>query len=71
MAIQGSLETFSLPELCQIIESGYKTGRLIFNPGLKNANSDFKQTFELWFDQGNFITIINALKQQFLLTEIL
>jgi hypothetical protein len=70
MAIQGSLETFSLPELCQIIESGYKTGRLTFNPGLKNKNSDLKQTFELWFDKGNFITIINSLKHQFLLTEI-
>ena len=70
MAIQGSLESFSLPELCQIIESGYKTGRLTFNPGLKNENADLKQTFELWFERGNFITIINSLKQQFLLTEI-
>lgn len=70
MAIQGSLETFSLPELCQIIESGYKTGRLTFNPGLKHENADLKQTFELWFERGNFIAIINSLKHQFLLAEI-
>lgn len=70
MSIQGSLETFSLPELFQIIESGHKTGRLTFNPDLESTNSNLKETFQLWFDQGNFITIINSLKHQFLITEI-
>ncbi len=70
MSIQGSLETFSLPELFQIIESGHKTGRLTFNPDSKSANSNLKETFQLWFDQGNFLTIINSLKHQFLITEI-
>lgn len=70
MAIQGSLETFSLPELCQIIESGNKTGRLTFNPGSKSGNVYLKQTFELWFEQGKFIAITNSFKDQCLLTEI-
>jgi hypothetical protein len=70
MSIQGSLETFSLSELFQIIESGHKTGRLTFTPNLERANSNLKETFKVWFDQGNFITIINSLKHQFLITEI-
>ncbi|MGL6342081.1 MAG: DUF4388 domain-containing protein [Waterburya sp.] len=70
MTISGSLETFSLPELFQIIQSGNKSGRLSFNPGLKNADPELKGTFELWFQRGNFVAIINSLKYQSLIAEI-
>jgi hypothetical protein len=72
MTISGSLETFSLPELFQIIDSGHKSGKLIFKPDIeiKDINSDLHGTFELWFDRGNFVTIINSLKYQSLIDEI-
>ena len=66
MTIQGSLETFSLPELFQIIESGSKSGRLTFKPEPHTADSSLEVAFELWFDKGSFVTIVNPLKQQFL-----
>ena len=71
MTIRGSLETFSLPELFQIIESGHKSGRLTFKPKTKNSNPDLDEVFQLWFDKGNFITIVNSLKQQFLTSKII
>ena len=70
MTIRGSLETFSLPELFQIIESGSKSGRLSFNPSIKNANSELQGTFELWFERGNFVAITNSLEYQSLIGEI-
>lgn len=70
MTMRGSLETFSLPELFQIIESGNKSGRLSFNPGLKNGDSKLQGVFELWFDQGDFVGIVNSLKYQSLIAEI-
>ena len=70
MAINGSLETFSLPELFQIIESGRKSGRLKFTPGLKNKDPHIKGTFEIWFDKGNFVAIVNSLQDQSLIVEV-
>lgn len=71
MPITGSLETFSLPELFQIIESGGKTGRLSFKPGLKKADVSRKKTWKLWFKKGHFIGITNPLKDQSLTDKIL
>ncbi len=71
MTIKGSLKTFSLPELFQIIESGNKSGRLTFNPESKSSTANVKEIFELWFDKGNFVTIISSLKQQFVTSKII
>lgn len=71
MAIRGSLETFSLPELFQIIESGKKSGKLKFNPSWRNSNSELKSVFELWFDKGNFVTIVDSSKYEFLINKII
>jgi hypothetical protein len=68
--MRGSLETFSLPELFQLIESGKKSGKLSFNPGLKNADPEIQGVFELWFDQGNFVAVVNSLKYQAMIAEI-
>lgn len=70
MSISGSLETFPLPELFQIIESGRKTGRLSINPGLKNTGSELRGAFYLWFERGNFVVVLNSLKYQSLISEI-
>ena len=68
MSIRGSLETFSLPELLQIIGSGNKSGRLTLltftPPNCKNKDLQLNASFELWFERGNFVTIVNSLKYQ-------
>jgi len=71
MPINGSLETFSLPELFQIIESGGKTGRLSFKPGLKKADVSLRKKWKLWFKKGHFIGITNPLKDQSLIDKII
>lgn len=68
MPIRGSLETFSLPELFQIIESGCKSGRLILKP--TKSRIDIVGIYKLWFDQGQFITITNSMVYQALIAEI-
>lgn len=70
MSIRGSLETLSLPELLQIIGTGNKSGRLTFNPSHKNNDDSLKASFELWFKNGDFITIVNSLKYQALIEKI-
>ncbi|WP_036477529.1 DUF4388 domain-containing protein [Myxosarcina sp. GI1] len=69
MTISGSLETFSLPELFQIIDFGKKSGRLLFNIDSKDTSFDLKGSFELWFDRGNFVSIINSLNDRSLIAE--
>ncbi|MGD1919303.1 MAG: DUF4388 domain-containing protein [Pleurocapsa sp.] len=71
MAISGTLEAFSLPEVFQIIESGHKSGMLTFKSSSKDLSLDLNGTFELWFEKGNFISIINSLDYQFLINEII
>jgi len=70
MSIRSSLESFSLPELFQIIGSGRKSGRLTFTPNFKNNNLSFNTTFELWFKEGNFVAIVNYSKYQALIDNI-
>ncbi len=70
MGIRGSLETFSLPELFQIIGSGQKSGRLRFTPHTKLDDPQNKTTFELWFKRGFFVTIINSNQYQDLIAKI-
>ena len=71
MTIKGSLETFSLPELFQIIDSGKKSGRLTFKPKSKGLSAGSQEVFEIWFDGGNFITVTSSFKQQFFNSKII
>lgn len=71
MTIKGSLETFSMPELFQLIDLGSKSGRLTFRSKSKDLNSSSQEVFEIWFDKGNFITVISSLKQQFFTSKII
>lgn len=70
MSMRGSLETFSLPELFQIIGLGNKSGRLSFSPKPENNDIQLNTTFELWFERGNFVAIVNTLKYQGLIEMI-
>ena len=68
MSIQGSLETFLLPELFYIIKSGNKSGRLIFTPNPET--SGMIGVYTLWFKYGKFITITNSHIYQLLIAKI-
>ena len=72
MAIRGSLEIFSLPELFQIIESGRKSGKLTFTPIFEEDCSKIQGVgvFDLWFDKGNFVVVVNSMNYQKLITDI-
>ena len=72
MTIRGSLNTFSLPELFQIIESGSKSGRLSFTPDFEKDSSKVQGVgvYELWFDQGNFVLVVNSMNYQSLIADI-
>ena len=63
MNMTGSLETFSLPELFRLIDSGAKTGQLIIQPPLNYQSLDFNDyqsaTYHLWFHKGKLITIVD------------
>jgi hypothetical protein len=64
MSMTGSLETFSLPELFRLIDSGGKTGQLIVQPPLNQQSLDFNPNYEpptyhLWFHKGRLITTVN------------
>ena len=78
MSIRGSLKTFSLPELFQIIGSGRKSGRLKLSPSIKfDVSPSIKfddlhinATFELWFKRGYFVAITNSYQYQALIEKI-
>ena len=63
MSMTGSLETFSLPELFRLIDSGAKTGQLIIQPPLNYQSLDCNDyqsaTYHLWFHKGKLITIVD------------
>lgn len=62
MSIIGSLETFSLPELFRLIDSGSKTAELIIQPPqeyrpFKAINDYPVGTYHLWFYRGQLVTL--------------
>jgi hypothetical protein len=62
MSIIGSLETFSLPELFRLVDSGSKTAELIIQPPqeyrpFKAINDYPVGTYHLWFYRGQLVTI--------------
>ena len=68
MSISGSLETFSLPELFQIIDRGQKTGKLLFNI---NSNNTQNQPIDyvIWFFQGHFVSVNDSSNTRSLIAE--
>lgn len=62
MSIIGSLETFSLPELFRLIDSGSKTAELIIQPPqeyrpFKAINDYPVGTYHLWFYRGQLVAL--------------
>jgi Domain of unknown function (DUF4388) len=76
MSIIGSLETFSLPELFRLIDSGSKTAELIIQPPqeyrpFKAINDYPVGTYHLWFYRGQLVTLTsNRLDHTDLITLI-
>lgn len=76
MTIIGSLETFSLPELFRLIDSGSKTAELIIQPSQEYrpfaAINDYPvSTYHLWFYQGQLVTITSNRPQHLNLISII
>ncbi|MDJ0713088.1 MAG: DUF4388 domain-containing protein [Prochloraceae cyanobacterium] len=70
MNITSSLETFSLLELFQLIDSGNKSGKLIINLPLEARGPDGQSTFGLWFDKGRLMAITNNSEHSDLIASI-
>ncbi|NJK48899.1 DUF4388 domain-containing protein [Candidatus Gracilibacteria bacterium] len=66
MSITGTLETFSLPEIFRLIDSGSKSGRLILQilPNQINLKS---RLYYLWFEAGRLVAISDRLNSQSLI----
>jgi hypothetical protein len=70
MSISGTLETFSLPEIFRLIDSGAKSGRLIFQ-SLPTPTNPESQLYYLWFEKGRLVAISDRLNPQSLMTQII
>ncbi len=62
--MKGTLETFSLPELFRLIDSGAKTGKLTLDKAIEGKKC------EIWFELGQLLTIIIPANQKSLLNSI-
>jgi Domain of unknown function (DUF4388) len=62
--LKSKLETFSLPELFRLIDSGSKTGMLTIEKAIEGNKC------EIWFESGQLLTIIAPALQQNLLSSI-
>lgn len=69
MGINGTLETFSLPEIFRLIDSGFKSGRLILQ-SLPDQVSPESRLYYLWFEKGRLIAISDRLNNQSLINVI-
>ncbi|MGF1481877.1 MAG: DUF4388 domain-containing protein [Cyanophyceae cyanobacterium] len=54
MSITGSLETFSLPELFRVIDTGSKSGQLTIQSSSVTARAG---TYYLWFQNGRLVAV--------------
>ena len=70
--MEGFIDTFSLLELFQIIESGKKSGKLSFTPIFKKDSPQIEgaKLFKLWFNQGNFVSLVILMSPESLITNI-
>jgi len=57
MNIKSSLETFSLLELLQLIDSGSKSGKLTIYTPSESQVPGKKSTYHLWFDKGRLVAV--------------
>lgn len=69
MAITGSLEDFSLPEIVRFIERGNKSGLLTL-VGLTKSDQNTPNYHYLWMSQGKLVSAANQLDNQGLITLI-
>ncbi|MCU0532699.1 MAG: DUF4388 domain-containing protein [Hydrococcus sp. Prado102] len=66
MPISGTLETFSLPEIFRLIDSGSKSGRLILQ-SLPDRVSPESRLYYLWFEKGRLVAISDRIISQSLI----
>ncbi|TBR60713.1 hypothetical protein B4U84_07620 [Westiellopsis prolifica IICB1] len=69
MAFTGYLSKYSLPELFQFIEEGFKTGLLTIHNFLDTSGS-MTQSYYIWLRQGRLVAAANRLDNQGLVSII-
>lgn len=69
MSIKGFLESYSLPELFRLLDSGCKSGKLIVEI-TPDSSSLPKQTYYIWFYKGRLVAITKPHEEQRTLTNI-
>ncbi len=69
MAFTGYLSKFSLPEILEFLEQGYKTGLLSIR-ALKENSHEESQNHYIWLRQGRIVAAANRLDNQGLLSMI-
>ena len=70
MSIIRSLNSFSLPELFQLIEKDAKSGRLIVETPVSHHNNQREGIYYVWFKNGYLIAISNCINQKGLINLI-
>ena len=70
MDIKSSLETFSLLELLQLIDSGSKSGKLTIYTPSESLIAGKKSTYHLWFDKGRLVAVTLNSNNSDLITSI-
>ncbi len=68
MALQGHLSKFSLPEIFQFLEKGYKTGLLSVRVEVTSMQA--APVYYIWLHQGRIVAAANRLDSRRLLTAI-
>ncbi len=68
MALQGNLSKFSMPEIFQFLEKGYKTGLLSVR--LAATTKLAASVYYIWLHQGRIVAAANRLDSQSLLAAI-
>ncbi|AFZ36076.1 hypothetical protein Sta7437_2543 [Stanieria cyanosphaera PCC 7437] len=68
MSLTGFLDNFSLAEILQIIDSGYKSGRLVIKPSPEKQEQEFAGSYYLWFEQGKLVSVTNNFSNTYLLS---
>ena len=69
MTFTGYLSTFSLPEIFEFLEQGYKTGLLSIRALKDNQNRGGKNHY-IWLRQGRIVAAANRLDNQGLVSMI-
>lgn len=67
MSLKGYLSEFSLPEIFQFVEQGYKTGLLSVQPQTQTSNEQEKVNY-IWLEGGRIMAVADALDNKCLLS---